>query len=146
MYTASDDLMRGAVEACTACKISYLHISPQAFQGSQGCKGHRESLDGSEYPVTRVISAGQAYQVYQVRHVLSRRETSDTPPPVLSGELPGCKDQSFSGGYCLRAPGAYRGRYVRINYGLSRLRVLVCICGIHWLKARCSPGDVLRGK
>lgn len=66
MYTASDDLMRGAVEACTACKISYLHISPQAFQGSQGCKGHRESLDGSEYPVTRVISAGQAYQVYQI--------------------------------------------------------------------------------
>lgn len=73
MSTASYDLPRGTSEACTTCKISYPHISPQAFQGSQGCKGHRESLDGLEYPVTRVTSVGQAYQVYQVSNGLSRR-------------------------------------------------------------------------
>lgn len=73
MYTPSYDLTRGTAEACAVCKISYLNISPQAFQGSQGCKGHRESLDELEYPVTRVISAGRVYQVYQVRHALSRK-------------------------------------------------------------------------
>lgn len=52
---------------------SYLSVSPQASRGSQGCKGHRESPDGLEYLVTRVISAGQGYLVDQVRDALSRK-------------------------------------------------------------------------
>ena len=67
------NLTRGTSEARAAGKISYLNISPQAFQGSQGCKGHREILDGLEYPGTRVTSAGRVYQGYQVRDALSRK-------------------------------------------------------------------------
>lgn len=71
---------------------TYLHISPQVFQGSQGCKGHRESRDGAECPVTRVITAGQGCQGYQVRESLSRK----TRPPALGAKLPGCKDKNLS--------------------------------------------------
>lgn len=58
------NLVGGSPEDCSTCQDSrtfrlFLLIPPQGFQGSQDCKGHRETRDEADYLVTREITAGQ---------------------------------------------------------------------------------------